>query len=112
MQMALKRPPPLCGKNIFINIDTVDDSPSDSNEVAEDDGEEWHTPRTFPQSARSCSSSNPGPSAGAASRRLPSPRTADATYCRVRRDSNENTFTFTVDSSVVKDVYINYGAGA
>lgn len=112
MQMALKRPPPLCGKNIFINIDTLDDArpcsggnntPSDSSGITEDDGEEWHTPRTLPCS---CSGSGSGP--GAASRRLPSPRTADATYCRVRRDSNENTFTFTVDSSVVKDVYINY----
>lgn len=89
MQTALKRPPPLCGKNIFINIDTLDDARSESNDGAEDDDEAWHTPRTFP-----CSG--------------PSPRTADATYCRVRRDSNENTFTFTVDSSVVKDVYINY----
>ena len=100
VQMSLGRPPPLSGKNIFINIDTLDDARSESNDGAEDDGEAWHTPRTFP-----CSGSNPGPGA---SRRLPSPRTADATYCRVRRDSNENTFTFTVDSSVVKDVYINY----
>lgn len=99
-QLSLSRPPPLCNKNIFINIDRIDDvqacnsinnTPSKSNVLAEDDNEEWHTPRTFSSASD-----------------WASPRANDATYCRVRRDSNENTFTFMVNSSVVKDVYINY----
>lgn len=37
-----------------------------------------------------------------------SPRDRTATYCRIRRDSNENMFTFMVDEEHVKDVYVNY----
>lgn len=36
------------------------------------------------------------------------PRDATTTYCHVRRDSNENTFTFMVDEEHVKDIYVNY----
>lgn len=36
------------------------------------------------------------------------PRDATTTYCRVRRDSNENTFTFMVDEEHIKDIYVNY----
>ena len=36
------------------------------------------------------------------------PRDKTSTYCRIRRDSNENMFTFMVDEEHVKDVYVNY----
>lgn len=36
------------------------------------------------------------------------PRDRSSTYCRIRRDSNENMFTFMVDEEHVKDVYVNY----
>jgi len=36
------------------------------------------------------------------------PRDRTSTYCRIRRDSNENMFTFMIDEEHVKDVYVNY----
>lgn len=36
------------------------------------------------------------------------PRDGPNAYCRIRRDSNENVFTFMVNEEHVKDVYVNY----
>ena len=36
------------------------------------------------------------------------PRSETSPYCRLRRDSNENTCTFMIDDEKVKDVYVNY----
>jgi hypothetical protein len=97
-----QRPPPLCTKNIFINIDTFDEmpiserTPSHDEAGTEAEAEEWHTPRMH------MSYTIPSPSGSHGH------GTPNDTYCRVRRDSNENTFTFVVNSSVVKDVYVNY----